>query len=131
MEKVVPQPGPAQSLAAGLEGPDQVLLGLELQRGEGLGQKGPWEASAPGLSSHSCLSVCPGRQEHSPLGTAVLRTQVRPRGRQALQSWGGVVIGMGLAPGGAHGASVPLDWPWVQTWFRAGLTGVPGRAPCC
>lgn len=90
MEKVVPQPvhsgRPAQSTAVSLEGPDQVLLGLGAA--EGWVQQGLWEAGAPGLSAHACLSVCPHRQVHRSLGTVALRPQVRPQGSMALQRWG-------------------------------------------
>lgn len=58
MEKVVPQPvpsgGPAQSMAAGSEGPAQVLLGQELRWAA-------WEAMASGLSVLMCPSVLAGR----------------------------------------------------------------------
>lgn len=88
MEKVVPQPvlssGPAQTTAAGLEGPTQVLVGVGAEVvlvGKGrVGGHWVWA-----LCPH--VSVCPGRQEHRSLGNAAMGAQVRPGGRMAFWGW--------------------------------------------
>ena len=64
VEKVVPQPAhssrPSQNIAAGLESPDQVLLGLGAAVGQGI--RGGREVSAPVSFAHVCLSVCLSQQ---------------------------------------------------------------------
>lgn len=83
VEKVVPQPAhssrPSQNIAAGLESPDQVLLGLgaAVGRGEGAGGKPAHLYPLP-------TSVCLSRQEHRSLGSAALGAQVRTGGQMAL-----------------------------------------------
>ena len=86
VEKVVPQPAhssrPSQNIAAGLESPDQVLLGLGAAVGQGV--RGGTEVSAPVSFAHVCLSVFLSRQEHRSLGSAALGAQVRTGGQMAL-----------------------------------------------